>query len=147
MTAGTSIEAKVAASARAWRGASSSDDAAVRAAAERELADQLELWIASLLATDENWPLGGRWFDGLILLECSASEGERFDMRGYIYRIDTQEQYPFRTMIQLSTDGLAGFDVRFGDGTPATKPRRRNPQDWVRLRFEPDWGFQFVRSN
>jgi hypothetical protein len=140
-----SLEAQVAASARAWREASRGTNAAAREAAERKLADHLEAWVAELLATNEEWPLRGRWFDGLIFLECSAEENERFNMRGYIWSIH-QEQYPFRAAIHLSPNGLAAFEVRFGDGKASSNSHCRNPRDWALLRFEPEWRFQFARS-
>ena len=118
MTADRSIEAHVADSARAWREASRNQDAAVREVAERKLADFLERWIAELLATDEAWPHQGRWFDGIVFHECRAEEDERFVMSGSIWSID-QKQWPFRASLQLSTGGMAAFDVHFGDRKPS----------------------------
>lgn len=140
-----SLEAHVADSAREWREASLGTEATPREVAERKLADHLERWIAELLATDEAWPLRGRWFDGLILLECTSEEDERLLVRGSIWSID-QEQYPFRATLQLSPTGLAAFEVRVGDGMHSSSSRRRTARDWELLRSEPEWRFQFVRS-
>lgn len=127
-----SIETHVADSARAWREASRGDKAAARGAAERQLADAVERWIAELLATDEAWPRRGRWFDGLVFQECRAEEGDRFLMSGYIWSID-QKQCPFQASLHLSTGGIEAFEVRFGDGSPSHEPSQR-------------WGFQFSRA-
>ncbi|MCP3142161.1 hypothetical protein [Pyxidicoccus xibeiensis] len=133
MTTGMKLEEQVADSARAWKVASESSDASAREIAERRLADFLERWVAELLTTDAEWTQHGRWFDGLIFEELRAEEDDRFSSSGYIWSID-QVKWPFRASIQLSADGMAAFDIRFG-------ARRRNPP-----RAEADWAFQFVRA-
>ncbi len=134
MTNTPSLETEVASAARAWREASRGTSLDAREAPERRLADTLERWLAGLLATDAHWPHQGRWYDGLVFHECLSEDGDRFHLRGHIWHID-QTQHPFRVTLQLSTEGLAAFEVDLAHGPPA-----------ARRRAEPEWTFHFARG-
>ncbi|MFP2903574.1 hypothetical protein ACLESD_00560 [Pyxidicoccus sp. 3LFB2] len=135
MTNSRSLEVQVASSARAWREASrGADMAAANELRNRKLADFLERWIAELLSTDAGWSQQGRWFDGLIFVECVAEDDDWFNLRGYIWGVD-QKQYAFRAALLLSTEGLASFDVRIAHGRP-----------YASRKADQEWSFQFVRG-
>jgi hypothetical protein len=134
MTNGISLEVQVANSARVWREASHGADMAANEFRDRKFAGALEQWLAELLSTDARWPQQGRWFDGLIFVECVAEDDDRFNLRGYIWGID-QKQYAFRAELQLSTDSLASFDVRIAHSKP-----------YASRKADQEWSFQFVRG-
>jgi len=141
------LETKLTASARAWRETLGGNDMDPESSAERKFADCLEQWIAGLLTTDERWTQEGRWYDGLVFLDCIAKENDEFETRGSIWEIRTQDTYPFRATLRLAPVGLASYDIRFGDERPNDDPRQRGPRDWEFLQSEPEWRFRFERGD
>jgi hypothetical protein len=133
MKNGSSREEQVASSAHAWTAASRGTDMAARVVAERQFADSVERWVAELLTTDDRWLQQGRWFDGLVFVECREENG-CFHLGGHIWGID-QRQYAFQAELQLLMEGLTAFDVRVAQGKA---PSRRSA--------EPEWAFHFVRT-
>jgi PPM family protein phosphatase len=111
------LEAGVASSARAWQEAlAAAGTGKAPSGAERAFAEQLEQWIASLLPAEPRWQ--GRWYDGLII-DAHSVTVDQVDVRGRIWAIERQIEYPFEARLTLDACGVRGFEVLFGGDSPS----------------------------
>ncbi len=141
----TAHERDVAESVRAWQRASSGGASSELETAARTLANNLERWIAELLATDTRWTAHGRWHDGLVFVECIAKGVDEFSMRGWIWQVDTQARHPFRVNLRMSDTRILELDVRVAAAVGASAPSGRD-LFLTLASSEPDWTFEFVRG-
>ena len=139
-----SIEARVATSLRRWREAlSASVDTDPLAAAERQFSNALETWVLGLVP--ERNEFRGRWSDGLELDAHRFGEGDRIEVCGRIWRIDTQTQYPFEARLSPDRDYLASFDILFGDASAPGGQPRDSARHIIQLGTARKWMFRFSR--
>jgi hypothetical protein len=97
---------------------------------EGALADAVEIWIAELLATDDRWPLRGRWFDGLAFDQCTRGDGHDLNLSGVVWRVDTQGRVPVRASIRVGDGKIESYDVEVGAEITGERSTLRNVE-WL----------------
>ena len=111
-----------------------------RTEAQRLFASKLEVWLASLLPSEERW--SGRWYDGLLIDEFHFENEQKITLRGRVYRLEPQRLYPFEARLTLGNGELSNYEVLFGN--------RDDPDDYLARSAKTSahvgtWSFRFSK--